>query len=150
MNRMGKFLVITAATLVTALQAEARPPSTYFASLTGPVPLADAGAQQTPVFSIQVPVGTWIVQSKAGIVNFGTADFARCTVLVNGVNVNGGGTMVGQSSGMPALAIVVNQVQVSIATPSTVSLTCFHDSYQAGLYVDSDATFLVARAPGTR
>ncbi len=147
MNRFCAPLVIAASLLGASAGANAA--DYYFRKMTAAVVLSDFGGVPVTVHSVNVPAGTWIVQAKTSLVNFGAADFTRCIITVGGVNQNGAGTMIGQADGMPALATISNLALVTTTATKPFKLTCVHDASIPGQYVDADGAMLVMRAPGT-
>jgi hypothetical protein len=102
------------------------------------------------VASDQVPAGTWIISAKASLVNFGDADFARCTLYAGNAQRNGASTMTGVAGSMPAVATVSILDVVTVATNRWLKLECYHDSWVASQYVDPGAALIATRAPGTQ
>lgn len=147
MKRLFTPILIAASCLAGVTQAGAA--DYYYRKNTIAIDLSSSGGVPTTVQSANVPAGRWVVQAKTSLVNFGAADFARCVILVDGTNVNGAGTMIGQAGGMPAVATVSNLAVVKTTLTKNFSVACFHDADGSGLYVDPDGAMVVTRAPGT-
>jgi hypothetical protein len=95
------------------------------------------------VTSVNLPPGTWLVQSKSSVVNFGALDYVRCSLLSGAASVDGTTTTVGGSPGSPAVATARNVAVVTVSSATTVSLHCSEDGSSTSAYADP-GTQLVA------
>lgn len=144
------FMTAAAVTALSTISAPASAADYYFKRTASAVALADAPGTPVVVMSVQVPAGTWIINAKASLVNFGDADFARCTLYAGNAQRNGASTMTGVAGSMPAVATVSILDVVTVAAPRWLKLECYHDSAVPGQYVDPDAAIVATRAPGTQ
>ena len=144
------FFMAASAAAALSISAPATAADYYFKRTASPVALSDAPGTPVVVASVQVPAGTWIVSAKASLVNFGGADFARCTRYSSNSPRGGASTMTGQAESMPAVATVSILDVVTLATSRWLKLECYHDGAVSGQYVDPDAAIVAMRAPGTQ
>lgn len=86
--------------------------------------------------------------------NIGAADYVRCTLLVDGAQVDASTTLVGNASpGFtgelgPSAATLALQSLVASSGTETFSLACGHDGLNAGEYVDPGAALLAIPVRG--
>jgi len=147
-----KSLLFMAAAAATALgiSTSAVAADYYYKETKAAVALSDSPGTPVAVVAVQLPAGTWIVNAKASLVNFGDADFARCTLYSGSTVLNGASTMTGVAGSMPAVATVAIIDLVATTATRSLTLKCHHDGSVPGQYVDPDAAIVATRAPGTR
>jgi hypothetical protein len=146
--------VLVAASGFSAYSAEANNSADVFLrTTTASTELSDDGSP-TLIKQVTIPAGTWVVTAKANPVNFGSADYVRCRLLVGGVMQDAAATLVGNAAGGPtgetgpSVAEIVLQTAITTTTPRVFKLDCLHDFPYAGLYVDPGASIMIVRAPG--
>ena len=94
------------------------------------------------VTSVNLTPGTWLVQSKSSVVNFGALDYVRCNLMSGTASVDGTTTTVGGSPGSPTVATARNVAVVTVSSATTVSLRCSEDGSSTVAYADSGAQLL--------
>lgn len=144
MNHVSR-LSILAALATASLASQAA--GLYSAQTTVATFLPGSGGVETTILQVTVPTGTWVVSSKVTFVNFGSEDFDRCHVLVDGIEIDGATTMTGGASGMPKAATLANLGVFSRSAPANVKLNCWHDGNVPNQYLDPGAMLVVSRAP---
>jgi hypothetical protein len=119
------------------------------------VDISTTGAVETPILSIKVPAGGWVISGDATLVNFGPSDYAGCTLRDDASpDLNAHGVMVGDPSqpgnSGPAgfMGSVSLTAAVDLTTSSTITMTCSHqDSNGSTPYVNSNADLWVHKVP---
>jgi hypothetical protein len=91
------------------------------------------------VTAVNLTPGTWLVQSKSSVVNFGALDYIRCSLMSGATSVDGTTTTVGGSPGAPAVATSRNVAVVTVSSATTVSLHCSEDGSSTSAYADPGA-----------
>jgi len=120
----------------------------YFAAKsTAAVALGSAGVW-TEVVAVNVnQQGTWIVQGKASLINFGAADFNRCNLYWgSGGEIDGATTMTGGYGPVAATVALLGVVNIPPGK-YRISLNCEHDGHVDGQYVDPSASIVLSRVP---
>lgn len=140
MIRTFYVLVIALGVLVTSQNINATVLQKKTASSVSLVP---NGGIYTPVLELSVPAGQWVATSKVSAVNWGARDYVRCQLSIDGQNIDGSTTMIGEAGGAPAVATIVNQAVINLATTRTIRLACGHDSNISGLKIDPGASLVV-------
>jgi hypothetical protein len=96
--------------------------------------LATTGGVETPVISIALPQGKFVLSASGNLVNFGPSDYTRCQIVVNGTQVAAMSTVVGDPgqpgsvgpSGSLATVALVGGATVG-SGGATATLQCEHD-----------------------
>lgn len=129
-------------------------PGVYLRATTASTPLSNLGAKPVTLLSVIIPAGTWLVTAKANPVNFGAADYARCLLVIGGVQQDAAATLIGDAAPAPtgeigpSVAEIVLQAAITTTAAHSVILNCQHDFPTPGLYVDPGASIMVVKAPG--
>ena len=135
-----------------ALCAGAHAADYFSKQTTAPVELSVGSGIPVTVLSVEVPAGIWVVVAKASLVNKGLMDWGRCSLVANRKTYNDASAMVGLESALPAVSTVtVLAVIPALAESSSrkIQLQCSHDDPNTPQYVDSGASIVITRAPGT-
>ena len=123
-------------------------------STTASTTLSPSAATATTITSLSVAAGTWSVSAKATAVNFGGADYVRCTISAGASALDASTTLVGNAFGGPtaetgpSAAMVAEQSLVTTTSVTTLSLTCLHDFSFSGEYIDPQASLVAVPAAG--
>lgn len=134
--------------------SDAAGPGVYWRKTTASTNLTSAGQTPTLLKSVSIPAGTWIVTAKANPVNFGQANYMRCSIVVGSTVRDTSATLLGNASPGPtgevgpSVAQLFMQAAVATTATQTFKLTCQHDFAEAGTYVDGGASLVVEAAPG--
>jgi hypothetical protein len=121
--------------------------SDYWEQTHHNIHVSTSGGAETPIMTLALPAGKWILHADQTIVNFGASDFAGCS-LADGSNsnLNTHRTIVGDpnasgASGASAVATTLSETAaVSLSTPTRVTVLCEHDtSSGASTYIDANA-----------
>jgi hypothetical protein len=96
--------------------------------------LSANGGVETPIMSIALPQGKFVLSASGNLVNFGPSDYTRCQIVVNGTQVAAMSTAVGDP-GQPgsigpagSLATVALVGGAVVGTGgATATLQCEHD-----------------------
>lgn len=99
----------------------------------------------TLVLQISVPAGRWLIQAKTQAVNFGNADIVRCQLNKgNSTVLDGSGTQVGSTSGLPLVAMLVNQAVTKTTAATNIKFLCSHsETAQSGIYLDPGSSLII-------
>jgi hypothetical protein len=125
-----------------------------WAQTTQTVDVSTTGAVETPILSITLPAGKWVIHADETLVNFGPSDYAGCSLAdTNNPDLNNHGVMVGdpgQSGAQgPAgyMGTVPETAAVVLATKTTVTVTCSHQSSNGATpYVNANADIWAHKA----
>jgi hypothetical protein len=119
--------------------------------------LSTTGGTLTPVITVALPSSTngthYVLAAQGDLVNFGPSDFTRCILVVNGSQVAGVSTMVGDptASGARGPSAILSPFSLTgganvPAAGATAVLKCSHDvSNGATPYVDAGASLSAHR-----
>lgn len=92
------------------------------------IPHYPSAAVLTPVMSVNLPKGDWVIDVKVDAVNFGAQGYIRCA-LFNGPSPILDPSTIYIGSGVDLVGELVNKVAVNSPTAAlTASLQCLHDS----------------------
>lgn len=126
-------------------------------SSTSSVNLSTSGSVQTTILSLILPGSSsssrhYVLSASGDLVNFGASDYTRCSISVNGTQIAGVSTIVGDpaaaSSQGPAGFLspftLAGGVSIPAGTTSeTAILQCWHDHANGATpYVDPSASLL--------
>ena len=146
-NRQFSVLAVAAGLLLNSGIGNAT--DVYARKTTAAVTLSDLGGTPVTVLSVSIPAGTWKATAKSSVINFGTADIARCLITsstaTTSSQIDSAATHVGSATGSPIVATIANEAVITTSGTTTFSLKCQHDSSISGLYVDPDAKLIVER-----
>jgi hypothetical protein len=116
---------------------------------TGGINITPTGSVWTPIASISLPKGNYLVGAAGNLVNFGPSDYTRCDITVNGAEIIAVSTMVGNPNAAgnrgPASYLspvaMTGAVSVTADVPATATLRCEHDTTNgAGPYWDNSGS----------
>jgi len=109
---------------------------------------------KSPILSVRLPAGTYLLSGYGDIVNFGPSDYTHCQIMVDGVESASVSTIVGnRSAGTQGPAGYLSPFSLSggvkVGAPgATATLQCWHDSMNGATpYVDDGATLVVHQTP---
>jgi hypothetical protein len=96
--------------------------------------LSTNGGVETPILSISLPQGKFVLSGSGNLVNWGPSDYTRCQIVVNGAQVAAISTVVGDpgqagsvgSAGSLATVALVGGATVGTGG-ATATLQCEHD-----------------------
>jgi hypothetical protein len=142
LRAIGAIGLVTAAASFGAASAHASAPAitvshtdTVASHASGGITLSPTGGQKTPIVSMSLPQGSYVLSASGDVVNFGPSDFTRCDIMVKGIEVGANSTIVGDpsQSGSVGSASLLSPVLVtggvSVASPgATATLYCWHDN----------------------
>jgi hypothetical protein len=163
-TRMSRILAVTAVAAAAGASwagiANAAPKASsasvtdYWEQTTSTVSLSSTGGTETPIMTLSLPKGNWVLHADQTMVNFGPSDYAGCSIgdTAND-NLNTHRTMVGNpaasgAQGPAALVTVLSETAaVSLTAKTTVTITCEHDtSNGATPYIDANADLWAHRS----
>lgn len=100
--------------------------------------LSTNGGVETPIMSIALPQGKFVLSASGNLVNFGPADYTRCQIVVNGTQIAAMSTAVGNPTAAGSVGPAGSLATVALVGGATVgtggataTLQCEHD-YTAG------------------
>jgi hypothetical protein len=128
--------------------------SDYWEQTNHNISLSTTGGTETPIMTLALPAGHWVLHADQTIVNFGPSDYAGCTIADTATtNLNTHRTLVGNpaatgAQGPAALVTVLTETAaVSVTAPTTVTIFCEHDhSNGATPYIDANADLWAHRS----
>ncbi|MEH2416604.1 hypothetical protein [Nostoc sp.] len=122
------------------------PPATainaaFFSKTTPTLFLPSTGGQELGLTEILLPAGKWIVNYSATAVNFGANDFVRCYVRARetGQVLTNHVAFVGAQQGASQASTISGVTLVNLNQPTTMVLTCAHDTTGRTPYIDPGA-----------
>jgi len=145
MNRLHS--IFAGLTLGASMIMSAHAAGYYALKSTSAAFLSPTGGVLTDVLSTPVDSGTWVIHSSSPAVNFGGTDITRCTLWVDGVQINQSSSMLGGGGGMPAAVEMSNLAVATVASGQVIALKCGHDANVAGQRIDPGAELVITRAP---
>jgi hypothetical protein len=94
------------------------------------IPLNPSAAVLTPVMSVNLPKGDWVIDIKVDAVNFGAQDYIRCALFNGPSQILDPSTIyIGSGVDLVLVGELVNKVPVNSPTAAlTASLQRLHDS----------------------
>jgi hypothetical protein len=140
-----------------AVPAKARIATTvsdYWEQTHSSVSIGSTGGTETPIMTLALPAGHWVLHADQTMVNFGPSDYAGCSIGdTSNNNLNTHRTMVGNPSATggqgPASFVTVlsETAAVSLSAPTTITVLCEHDhSNGATPYIDPNADLWAHRS----
>lgn len=118
------------------------------------ITISTTGGVATPIMTLKLPAGKWVLHADQTMVNFGPSDYSGCTIAdTSSSDLNAHGTMVGDPNAAGAegpasfMATLSETAAVSLSAPATVTITCSHqDSNGATPYINSNADLWAHRS----
>jgi hypothetical protein len=117
------------------------------------ITMSATGGAETPIMTLALPAGKWILHADETMVNFGPSDYAGCSIDTPNSDLNNHGTMVGDpnaSGGQgPAsfLATLSETAAVSFSAPTTVTILCDHNTSNGAIpYINPSADLWAHRS----
>ena len=138
-----------AATAVTSTTVQ-----DYWEQTNHNINISTAGAVETPIMTLRLPAGKWVLHADQTMVNFGSSDYSGCTIRdTANSDLDAHGTMVGDPNTTGALgpgsfvASVSETAAVSLSAPTTVTITCSHQNTNGAIpYINSNADLWAHRS----
>ena len=116
----------------------------FQARTSAATPLSATVDELTTVLQIAIPAGRWVIQAKTQAVNFGILETVRCQLFKGTTSLDGSGTNVGSTDGLPFVAMLVNQAVTRTVSTTIISFKCNHtEGTQTGLYLDSGSSLII-------
>jgi hypothetical protein len=116
----------------------------FQARTSATTPLSATVNDLTTVLQIAIPAGRWVIQAKTQAVNFGTLETVRCQLFKGTTSLDGSGTNVGSTDGLPFVAMLVNQAVTKTTTTTIISFKCTHtEGTQSGLFLDPGSSLII-------
>jgi hypothetical protein len=116
--------------------------------------LSATGGVSTPIMTLNLPAGKWVLHADQTMVNFGPSDYAGCEIgdTANS-DLNAHNNIVGDpnATGAQGPASFVDTLSetaaVSLSAPTTVTITCGHnDTNGSTPYINSNADLWAHRS----
>jgi hypothetical protein len=128
--------------------------SDYWEQTHHNIPISTSGGVETPIMTLQLPAGHWVLHADQTMVNFGPSDYGGCSIAdTANTNLNTHRTIVGDphataAAGAASLVTVVSETAaVSLTAPTTVTILCEHDSNNGATpYIDANADLWAHRS----
>jgi hypothetical protein len=144
----------TTATSQAATATAATTVQDYWEQTSHNITMSATGGAETPIMTLALPAGHWVLHADQTMVNFGPSDYAGCSIGdTSNNNLNTHRTMVGDpnaSGGQgPASYVTVlsETAAVSLSAPTTVTIYCEHDTSNGAIpYIDSAADLWAHRS----
>jgi hypothetical protein len=131
----------------TVSAATSTPVQDYWEQTHHNINVSTTGGVETPIMTLELPAGKWVLHADQTMVNFGPSDFGGCSIgdTANN-NLNTHRTMVGDpntsgAQGPASFVTVLSETAaVSLSAPTTVTVFCEHDAANGATpYIDSNA-----------
>jgi len=118
------------------------------------ISISTSGGVETPIMTLRLPAGNWVVHADQTIVNFGPSDYAGCTVAdTSNSDLNAHGSMVGDPNANGAMGpagfmgSLSETTTVSLSAPTTVTITCSHQNTNGATpYINANADLWAHRS----
>lgn len=116
--------------------------------------ISATGGVETPIMTLSLPAGKWVLHADQTMVNFGPSDYGGCSIgdTANN-NLNTHRTIVGNPTAPSAMGpasfvtVLSETAAVSLSAPSRVTVLCEHDdSNGATPSIDSNADLWAHRS----
>jgi hypothetical protein len=113
-----------------------------------------SGGVETPIMTLKLPAGKWVLHADQTMVNFGPSDYGGCSIgdTANS-NLNTHRTMAGDPNATGAMGpasfvtVLSETAAVSLSASTTVTVLCEHDdSNGATPSIDSNADLWAHRS----
>jgi hypothetical protein len=116
--------------------------------------ISTTGGVETPIMTLNLPAGKWVLHADQTMVNWGPSDYGGCSIGDStNSNLNTHRTIVGDPNATgamgpaPFLTVVSETAAVSLKAPTTVTVLCEHDnSNGATPSIDSNADLWAHRS----
>ena len=116
----------------------------FQARTSAATPLSATVDELTTVLQIAIPAGRWVIQAKTQAVNFGILETVRCQLFKGTTSLDGSGTNVGSTDGLPFVAMLFNQAVTRTTTTTIISFKCNHtEGNLAGIYLDPGSSLII-------
>jgi hypothetical protein len=144
----------TTATSQAATATAATTVQDYWEQTSHNITISATGGAETPIMTLALPAGHWILHADQTMVNFGPSDYAGCQIGdTSNSNLNSHGAMVGDPNASGAqgpagyMASMSETAAVSLSAPTTVTIFCSHlDTNSAIPYINSAADLWAHRS----
>ena len=138
----------------TAKAATSTSVQDYWEQTQHNITMSATGGAETPIMTLALPAGHWVLHADQTMVNFGPSDYAGCTIAdTSNNNLNSHGAMVGDpnaSGGQGPAAYMASMSEtaaVSLSAPTTVTITCSHQNTNGAIpYINSNADLWAHRS----
>jgi hypothetical protein len=138
----------------TAKSATSTAAQDYWEQTNQTINITATGGAETPIMTLALPAGHWVLHADQTMVNFGPSDYAGCSIGdTANTNLNTHRTMVGDpnatgSQGPASYVTVLSETAaVSLSAPTTVTVLCEHDTSNGAIpYIDSNADLWAHRS----
>jgi len=112
------------------------------------------GGVETPIMTLKLPAGKWVLHADQTMVNFGPSDYGGCSIGdTSNNNLNTHRTIVGNPNTTgamgpaPFVTVLSETAAVSLSASTTVTILCEHDdSNGATPSIDSNADLWAHRS----
>ena len=138
-----------AATAVTSTTVQ-----DYWEQTNHNINISTAGAVETPIMTLRLPAGKWVLHADQTMVNFGPSDYAGCEIgdtansdLNAHNNIVGDPNATGAQGPAPFVDTLSETAAVSLSAPTTVTITCSHQNTNGATpYINSNADLWAHRS----
>jgi hypothetical protein len=126
----------------------------YWEQTNHNINLSTTGGVSTPIMTLKLPAGKWVLHADQTMVNFGPSDYAGCEIgdTANS-DLNAHNNIVGDpnATGAQGPASFVDTLSetaaVSLSAPTTVTITCGHNNTNGATpYINSNADLWAHRS----
>jgi hypothetical protein len=138
-----------AATAVTSTTVQ-----DYWEQTNHNINLSGTGGVSTPIMTLRLPAGKWVLHADQTMVNFGPSDYAGCEIgdtansdLNAHNNIVGDPNATGAQGPAPFVDTLSETAAVSLSAPTTVTITCGHNNTNGATpYINSNADLWAHRS----
>lgn len=139
--------------VTTATAAASTTVQDYWEQTNHNVNISATGGAETPIMTLALPAGKWVLHAEQTMVNFGPSDYAGCSITDTANGLNTHRTMVGDPNATGAqgpasyLTVLSETAAVSLTAATTVTIVCEHDTSNGAIpYIDSNADLWAHRS----
>jgi hypothetical protein len=126
----------------------------YWEQTNHNINISTTGGVGTPIMTLNLPTGKWVLHADQTMVNFGPSDYSGCSISdTTSSNLNAHRTIVGDPNAADAMGpasfvtVLSETAAVSLKAPTTVTIRCEHDdSNGATPSIDSNADLWAHRS----
>jgi hypothetical protein len=130
----------------------------YWEQTHSNINISTTGGVETPIMTLKLPAGNWVLHADQTMVNFGPSDYAGCTIAdTSNSDLNAHGSMVGDPNAAGAqgpaafMGSLSETTAVSLSAPTTVTITCSHQNTNGATpYINSNADLWAHRSANLR
>jgi len=138
----------------TANTATSLPVQDYWEQTNHNINLSATGGVSTPIMTLKLPAGKWVLHADQTMVNFGPSDYAGCEIgdtansdLNAHNNIVGDPNATGAQGPAPFVDTLSETAAVSLSAPTTVTITCSHQNTNGATpYINSNADLWAHRS----